>query len=417
MMQDQALATLSRGMGALASAKGEPWALIIPASSHGSLGDAAMAIVARDELRARGMRVCLLADDTWPALAGFDAYVPADRYLFHGGRRTFVELMWRTRAVSAVTLIGADILDGVYNPHSVLRRLKILSALARRGCAATILGSSFNETPNPVCVEALRRLPANVAVKAREPVSRERMVAHLGRPVDLVADLAFLCPADTAGARDGLAFVAGAGEAGRKVIALTANFIVAARVEGFEAAHVPLVKALIAAGHSVALVPHDTRKSDSDAALLTRIADRLSESERAHTHLVPPDHPERVKAILGACDFAITSRMHAAILAMGAGVPAFSFGYQGKFEGLMDLLGLSEEGMLHQPAALVADPEGIAAAVLQRLADRDRLAAILERHLPDVRAMSRDNFAGLGAGAGAGAERPGATDAPERRAA
>ncbi len=393
MMQDQALATISRGMGVLAPSRGKPWALIIPASSHGSLGDAAMTIVARDQLRARGMRVCLLADDSWAALEGFDAYVPADPYLFHGGRRTFLELMWRTRAVSAVALIGADILDGVYNPHSVLRRLKILAALARRGCAATILGSSFNQAPNPVCVEALRRLPPSVAIKARDPISLRRMAAHLERPVDLVADLAFLCPTDPANTREALGFIAGARAAGRRVVGLTANFTVAARTPGFKDAHVPLLKAIIGAGHSVVLVPHDTRKSDSDAALLTRIADRLTAEERAHTTQISPDHPARVKAVLGACDLGVTSRMHAAILAMGTGVPAFSFGYQGKFEGLMDLVGLSAAGMLHEPAALVADPQAIADAVLARLAERERLSATLERTLPAVLELSRQNFA------------------------
>ncbi|WP_226574602.1 polysaccharide pyruvyl transferase family protein [Acuticoccus sediminis] len=400
MKQDLALGLISRGVGALAGVRGERWALIVPASGHGSLGDAAMTLVARDRLREQGYKVCLLADDTWAPLSGFDDHVPADPYLFDGDRRTFLDVMWRTRRVGAAFLIGADILDGIYNPDSVIRRLKILSTLAQRGCAATVLGSSFNEAPNPVCVAALRQLPPSVAIHARDPVSRARMAAHLERPIGLVADLAFLCPRDEAGEPEAFAFIAGERDAGRKIVALTANFLVARKTGGFEAAHVPFLKAVIAAGHSVVMVPHDTRKTDSDKAVLERIAARLTDGERTHTHLIPADDPQRVKAVLAGCDLGVTSRMHAAILAMGAGVPALCFGYQGKFEGLFDLVGLADEDLLHAPEALVADPEGLARCVIGKLAERERLAAKLAARLPAVKAMSRANFSPDGAAAG-----------------
>ncbi|ORE91495.1 hypothetical protein ATO13_19700 [Stappia sp. 22II-S9-Z10] len=392
MMRDRAIELISRGVGAMHRASGERWALVIPASTHGSLGDAAMTIVARDHLREAGHKVCLLADDTWPALSGFDAYVPADDYLFHGGRRTFLELMWRTRGIGSVALVGADILDGIYNPNSVLRRLKIVAALARRGCAATVLGSSFNAAPNPVCVAALAALPPEVTIKARDPVSRERMASRLGRPIDLVADLAFLCPVEPGTDSPAHRFIAAERAEGRRIVALTANFSLAHKVEGFEAAHVPLAKAIIAAGHSIVMVPHDTRRNDSDEAVLRRVAEALEPEERSRIHVIAPDFPGRVKAVLAACDISVTSRMHAAILAMGTGVPAYCFDYQGKFEGLFTLLGLTGEDLLHAPEALVADPEGTARRVLAKFAERDRLSAHIAARLPEIRALSRANF-------------------------
>lgn len=372
----------------------------MPPADQGSLGDAAMMNSACAFLKSSGVaEVDLLLKQGWEAISGFDRQLDAGDYFYGGWRRKFLPVLASLGRYSHVFFVGADVVDGVYNPASVQRRLGVLAEVARIGGAATIFGCSFSETPDPACVEALRALPASVRIKARDPISKGRLERTLQRPIDLVADLAFLLPAkpDAPQARSALAWVEDRRRSGDRVVAINANYLIDAKHPGFSAGIGGLMKALVKNGVSLLLVPHDTRTERSDRHILEEAAAGIESEFQSRLRLLPPEEPGMIKAVLGGVDLVVTGRMHVAILAMGAGRPALSFGYQGKFEGLYQLLGLSGAGLLLPPSMLVERPQEVAEIVRERLEDADVLAARIAMSLPAVQDLARANFAELAA--------------------
>jgi polysaccharide pyruvyl transferase WcaK-like protein len=108
--------------------------------------------------------------------------------------------------------------------------------------------------------------------------------------------------------------------------------------------------------------------------------------------MIAPESPGAIKAALARLDLIVTGRMHAAILAMGGGTPAFSFAYQDKFEGLLTLFGLQSADLLSTPEDLIANPAAVAAKALAHLDNAPALRAQIEAHLPAVAALAEQNF-------------------------
>ena len=188
--------------------------------------------------------VDLLLKRGWGAIDGFDGQVDGNAYFYGGGHRKFLPILASLGRYSHAYFIGADVVDGVYNPLSVRRRLSVLTEIASMGGEATILGCSFGETADAGCVAALRSLPSCVQIKARDPVSKTRMETVLDRSIDLVADLAFLLPPrpDAPKAVDALTWIEGRRKAGDRVVAINANYLIDAKHPGFSAALGPLME-------------------------------------------------------------------------------------------------------------------------------------------------------------------------------
>lgn len=368
-------------------------ALIVPPAGPGSLGDAAMLGASRDELRRLGFtRVDLGLSGDWSAVEGFDNYIDMAEYFYGGVRRKLPGYVLGLGAYSHVFMVGADVIDGAYAPGSVIRRLGILAEHARQRRGARVLGSSLNETPDADCIAALAALPASVGVLARDKISYGRLTSHLTRPIGLVADLAFLLEPrpQSQEAQDTLQWIRGRRQDGDRVVALNINALVEAQAPGFAAAHRTLVFELMKRNVSFVLVPHDTRGERSDAELS---AEATAGFSTQRVRQLDPREPGMIKACLMAADLIVTSRMHVAILGMGGGTPALSFGYQGKFEGLYDLLDLPRDELLLAPRTMLDAPEAVLDRVVTALDSRDRHAARLDASLPGARKLSRLNFA------------------------
>jgi polysaccharide pyruvyl transferase WcaK-like protein len=373
-------------------------AVIVPPAGEGSLGDAAMLNATCATLKALGLaEVDLLLKPGWGAIEGFDRRADGNAHFYGGGRRTFLPILRSLGRYSHAYFIGADVADGVYNPLSVRRRLSVLAEAAAMGGKATVLGCSFSETPDAGCVAALSALPSSVEIKARDPVSKARMEAVLDRPIDLVADLAFLLPPrpEAPKAVDAATWIKARRSAGDRVVAVNANYLIDARHAGFSAALGPLLKRLLAQDISLLLVPHDTRTDRSDQVILREAAAHVAADAADRVRFLEPEEPAMIKAALGAVDLVVTGRMHVAILATGAGRPALSFGYQGKFEGLYQMLGLADAGLLVSPSMLTDDPASVVGAVCRHLAAAEALSGHISAALPAVRELALANFSGL----------------------
>ncbi|MDT0576979.1 polysaccharide pyruvyl transferase family protein [Croceicoccus sp. F390] len=380
----------------LRNGKGAKAALIIPPAAAGSVGDAAMINATCAALRERGFaHIALASPGGWEALSDIDEWLDLNAWFFGQSRRVLARGVRRLGAFSRSVLIGADCIDGVYNPGSITRRLTLLHEHAGIGGETTVLGSSFGLHPDPVAVERLRSLHRDIVICARDPVSYNRLATATGRPIRQTADLAFLIKSDLGhdAARVALAFIERQAKTGRRTIGLNINFLIEAAHPGFAAAHRRLVDRLLASEHALLLVPHDNRGKTTDASLLDMAIAHLTPAQREHVAMLPPSPPCATKAVLGRLDAIVTSRMHAAILALSTGTAAISFVYQGKFEGLYRLLGLENTGWLLDPAELVHDSVATTDRICALIADAHQSDRIIAAGVAKARALADDNFA------------------------
>lgn len=250
---------------------------------------------------------------------------------------------------SRVYLIGADVLDGAYSVRRSLLRLRFCALASARGAKVTITGCSFRPNPQPPIIRALRSLPSDVRVCARDPGSQSRLEQFLGRPVETVADLAFLVQPDTEGAtaRAALHRINVLRTARRHVVAFCPNRV-AVGIAGRDASRAEraarcvdyfllVAKALqrLESDVAFALIAHDSRGPFDDDTLCDMLAAQLGDA--VVLRVSSSTRPSEIKAILGGCDALLTGRMHCGIAAIGSGTPAVFLDYQGKIEGLAAL--------------------------------------------------------------------------------
>lgn len=382
-------------------------ALLFTAAGVGSLGDEAMITAAGHEFRRRGVAHLTLVSygpgAPWPAIEPFDDVLDFDRRYARDFWSTCEE--WLDACVEAthVMILGADVMDGHYNPNECVRRCVYARIAAGAGLWTTIAGFSFNDHPHRWCVASLKALPPAVHVVARDPLSRQRLEAAIGRPVIGGADLAFLLAPTTASPllETWRPWFAAERAAGRLLVGVNANLLVTSDGGGdrtgealagyyadglaeFHAEHGPL---------SLALLPHDARKMQGrvdDLSLLEAIAARLPEDLAAHTRILTETaSAAELKALAGAVDLVVSGRMHLAIGALGMGVPAGGVVYQGKFEGLYQHFDLS--GLCLAPDALASG--GRLAPFLAGLSDRRAdLGHAIAARLAEVQALALHNF-------------------------
>lgn len=105
-------------------------------------------------------------------------------------------------------------------------------------------------------------------------------------------------------------------------------------LEDVAAAVRPLLKQLDAA---LLLLPTYDVGHEGDGAACARIAALLPD---VPVHLGRIEDPALYKAVAGRLALMVSARMHPLILAAGMGVPLVGLAYNGKFEGLFELLGI-----------------------------------------------------------------------------
>jgi polysaccharide pyruvyl transferase WcaK-like protein len=391
------LVALSRRHAASRRARLPPalQAAIIPPAMPGSVGDAAMVSATAQQLRRQGFtRVDVFHGSPWPLDAAIDRRLAAERYFYGDSQLHYARLLRALAGYSHVFFLGADVIDGAYNPGSVRRRLQILRDAAELGSQCTVLGSSYNNAPEESTRQALRALPASVAICGRDPLSHERFSRQLERPIRQTADVALLLePApqhpDTVAAVE---WIDAQRSAGLQVLAVNANYLHAMRTPGLREALPVFLGALLEQDLAIVLLSHDSRTREPDEKVLAEAVALLPAAERIRTRMFASASPGAVKSMLGHVDLLVTGRMHAMILALGSHTPAFCFAYQDKFEGLMASLDLDGRALLSSPGELAEDPLRVAQQVLRALALVPEMRSAIATALPALEALSRANF-------------------------
>jgi colanic acid/amylovoran biosynthesis protein len=92
---------------------------------------------------------------------------------------------------------------------------------------------------------------------------------------------------------------------------------------------------------SVAVFPQvDVGGVDSDVPVSKRLVELIGEDCAEYVNIPEMYGPEELIELYGQMDLFVASRMHSAIFALDAGVPAIGLGYQPKMRGTFELLGL-----------------------------------------------------------------------------
>lgn len=369
--------------------------LIIPPAVPGSLGDAAMISASSHYLRAQGAaKVDLLYGKTWLLDEKIDRRISAERFFYKKSMLQQALLVSLLPGYSECYFIGADVIDGAYSPQSVSARISLLAEAARLGEKATLLGASYNKSPEETTKKALSELPASVTICARDPISRERMEEALNRPIRQVADLAFLLKPrlEDPIVHQAKNWIASRRTAGNQVIGLNANYLHAQKDPQILGALNILVQRLLRYDLSIMLIPHDTRSEMPDQKLLEQATAFVPARDRERIYMLPPESPGIVRAVMPELDMLATGRMHTAILSMSGGTPAFCFAYQDKFEGLLQFFDLEKSDLLSTPIELSAMPEIVADKIVAKLKEKNLFEEKIEDHIADVLVLARKNF-------------------------
>jgi polysaccharide pyruvyl transferase WcaK-like protein len=362
--------------------------LIPPTSFVGSTGDTAMSCVVVQYFRKRHGSVDVLGlEDLNLDSSAPDQYLDPGSYLRWGPVRAPYRLLPKLARYERAFLIGADIIDGVYDADDAIKRINVLGEAATLGAQATVLGASFNSAPHPGCIAALRGLPSSVTICARDPASKVRMEGALERPIRLVADLAFLTPLHVG--HPALVPLRAWREKQSSIVGLNINNLQVQAQPGLVDAVHSIARQLLAQGHSLMLIPHDVRGEPSDVSLL-RDLERKLDSDRVQ--MLNCRSPGAIKCALSYCDALLTGRMHAAILAFSTHTPVVSLAYQDKFAGLYASLGLENEGMMLTPRQAVTDPLAVVRAVENTLGHAGRLSGLIAAHFSAVQQLAQENF-------------------------
>lgn len=335
----------------------DPWTLT------GSKGDEAMMTAVAQQLRGRmpGLLVGVItASPAASAHARRLGYVPVEAWswwLARGGRRI------DAFAPDALVVLGADVMDGYYNPVFSTRVLLMADAASRRGVRVTLLGFSFNDHP----VESLRPifdgLSRAIAVHVRDPLSLDRFRRFSTTPAELVADAAFMLEPDAS--TDTVASVRAWAErrraGGDAVLGFNIHPMLITRateqqVDRLIANAVAALQAVAAQRRvSFLLIPHDYRGASGDMACLAPIHHRLAQALNDSLMLVTgKQSAAQLKAVSGLVDGLVTGRMHLAIAGLGMGRPVAAMTYQDKFHGLFDHFNLPRRFVL-APEALMEE--------------------------------------------------------------
>lgn len=380
---------------------GERCHVLIAPPGAGNIGDQAMveAFVAAAD---RPVTIVTRNDDDLvlpPDLVGRARIVALPHLLYgddHGHRGDVRALGALLGEAATVSIVGADIMDGVYSLRPSVRRSTIAAVAAERGFDTAIIGFSWNGAAPRPARDALRRAgTAGARLLLRDPASAAR-VRDLGIPgVVETADIVFTddrradrLPAALEGLEPPYALVNASG-----LIARTVD-------QGME--YRPVLAELRARGIHVVLLPHVLRRTADDLAACRGVLDAVRRDgwEDGVTLVETMLGPSEIRRLAASASVVVTGRMHLAVMSLAQGVPAVTLASQGKVEGLMRLFDWPE--LCVSPRTGMGT--GIRDVVVSALDAHDAVDRV-RRGADRARALARANTERIGAGGREDAER------------
>lgn len=385
--------------------------LLLDVSSEGSLGDEAMIMGAIDFLSVQGLeKVGILSAHNRQNWQGYDLLNTALEVEFFSldfspnDGRSYHQFNQIAQQYTHFLVPGADVMDGYYSEASPLLKLRLISLAQGAGLDCSLGGFSFNRQPKPSCIQALQKLPKNVKLHARDPQSKVRFEQHLQRPINLVADLAFLLfpSIEPSAITPAQSWINQERSKGNLIIGINPNKTLASNLQTDSSTELAALFAnLIQDLHqkikniSFVLIPHDYRsdqKFPGDDILSELIQQQLPLALQSSCYPLTETRlrAAEVQNICQCLDFVVTSRMHLAIACLGVHIPVQGIVYQGKFEGLYSYFGL--EHLLIEPTEAI-QPDKLLSFVTSGIENREQIKQQIAQKLPQVIALAQQNFA------------------------
>ncbi len=380
--------------------------LILPPGGFGSIGDEAMITGIIDYFKDKGVtKIGLVSCSLCPGWKDFKIEsnnLKIVHYTLSNSWKQWFELTKLASTYDQFYCLGADVMDGKYSEYRSARRLQCAALAKQTGTDTAILGFSFNEEPMPKVIEAFQKLPLDIKLYARDPISQKRLIQQLKRPVELVADLAFLLrPASNVGhLSDVFKWIKDQKSNRRIVIGINANSQIFSEpdegdINNLIHIYIEALTEIYAKNNNVSfvLVPHDFRNADkksSDIGLSEAIWQGLPAKVQSHCLKLPAKFSARqIKSIAGNLDMVLSGRMHFAIACLGQGTPVACITYQGKFEGLFSHFEL--EGMLIQPEEALEE-SNLGKLMIALLEKRDKIRKNIQNKLSKIQQLAQANL-------------------------
>ncbi|WP_322409951.1 polysaccharide pyruvyl transferase family protein [Microbacterium invictum] len=289
---------------------------------------------------------------------------------------------------ATVSIIGADIMDGVYVQRPSLRRSAIAAACARAGIDTSVIGFSWSSKATPQARRALRRAgAAGARLLLRDPASAGRVRSLGVAGVVETADIVF-----TDDRRDDAAAEAILQGIDGPVALVNASGLIARSVDQVPE-YAAVIRHLRGRGLSVILLPHVLRETADDRSACRAIFDVVDQDG---VRLVDePLSPSTIRALAAVAQVTITGRMHLAIMSLAQGTPAVTLATQGKVEGLMSLF--------DWPELCVAPAPGMAEDIIRVVdvaLDAADTATRIRRGAEKARDLAKANVSRIGGDTG-----------------
>lgn len=260
-----------------------------------------------------------------------------------GRRLKYCKAVSLFKTYTDLYVIGADILDGVYNNNIIL--FNLIHIAHKIGVKTHITGFSVRKNSSNYFKREIKRISEFTQIKARDLESMERLSKLMpNREIVLVPDIAFLCSSPSIDNSDVAEWCKNERAHGSVIIAYCPNTIQAKTIglNKYVKKQYELLSLFIENGCSVLFLYHDLRKyalgiNDRDLSYKIFL---LFKNEKVFF----VDHVQdgySLKSFMALADFTLTGRMHFGISGYTLGLPMFGISYYGKFEGLQKMFEIS----------------------------------------------------------------------------
>jgi colanic acid/amylovoran biosynthesis protein len=359
--------------------------ILIPAPGGGNIGDQAM--LESFLKNVNGQKLILKTNDNpieIPEKYAQDVQVVEMTGLIYGHLIKFIKDFLRLQnlmsSTKALYVIGADIMDGGYNKNASALRSYIAYFFAKNKIPARIFGFSWNASPNPLALSAIKKAAAHgVLLCARDPISYKRLELAGVQNIRQVADMVFANENTQAdGIEDVLDFCRD-----KKIVLVNASGLIAKDIDQLDE-YSKIIDNLIEKSFSIVLLPHVIRPGANDLPICQSLSKKYPGALLVDRLL----QPDQVKRLAQTATIVVTGRMHLSIMSLNQSVPSIVLSTQGKVDGLM---------LLFETENLSIDPvKGFAHTVCKEIDDvydnYDLYLDKVKRNLNNVRVMAFKNF-------------------------
>lgn len=259
---------------------------------------------------------------------------------------------------SLVYILGADIMDGTYGYYGSMDRLRMLSIANKIGVKNEMSAFSISNEILPSIKKEIIKLSKHTIIKARDIDSYNRLRKFLPKEKLLLTnDIAFICP-EVSSIYKGAAYekyldwLSNIKKKSEKIIGFCPNSIQAKKVglETYLKSMILLIDNFLKRDNfSIVFFYHDTRplcNFETDKTISEKL---FSYFIKSNVNCYFPNqilNGVELKGYLRHIDFTVTGRMHLGISGITSAKPMFGICYANKFEGMVQLFGISPEKCL-----------------------------------------------------------------------